>query len=163
MHYVNKRKTSEQAFDPYDHIGFLTNRIGRLLANHMSEKIEDQGLKFPSSCIGILADLWATDGVNQTELGSSLIKTKSSINKMLTALESDGLITKENDPNDKRGKLIFLTARGKAMQNEIESASTCCDQQILEEVSESDLKITKRVLAKYYERLLQQRHNEINK
>ena len=159
---MKKNKPTKQTFDPYDHIGFLTNRIGRLLANHMSEKMGNQGLQFPSSCIGILADLWATDGVNQKELGSSLIKTKSSINKMLTALESDGMITKANDPNDKRGKLIFLTTRGKAMQNEIESASTCCDQQILERVSESDLKTTKRVLSQYYEMLLQQNHIDIN-
>lgn len=159
---MKKKTCSEQEFNPYDHIGFLTNRIGRLLANHMSEKMENQGLQFPSSCIGILADLWAADGVNQKDLGSSLIKTKSSINKMLTALESDGMITKANDPNDKRGKLIFLTSRGKDMRKEIESASTCCDQHILEKVSVADLKTTKRVLAQYYEMLLQQNQIDIN-
>lgn len=144
-------------------MGFLTNRIGRLLANHMSVQMEAKGLQFPTSCIGILADLWANDGVNQKELGSSLIKTKSSINKMLTALESDGMITKENDPNDKRGKLIFLTKKGRAMQQEIESASTCCDENILDSITESELKTTKRVLAKYYEMLLKQAHNPIHK
>ena len=143
-------------------MGFLTNRIGRLLANHMSNTMEVDGMHFPSSCIGVLADLWAEDGVNQKDLGISLIKTKSSINKMLAALEADNMITKENDPNDKRGKLIYLTMKGKKMQETIQAASTCCDQNILKQVSEEDLKTTKRVLGKYYEMLLLQTNNDIN-
>ena len=143
-------------FNPYDHIGFLTNRIGRLLANHMSCIMDSEDIHFPSSCIGVLADLWAEDGVNQKDLGSSLIKTKSSINKMLAALEADGMITKEDDPNDKRGKLIFLTSKGRKMQNIIVEASDCCDLKIIETISKEDLETTKRVLGQYYEMLLQQ-------
>lgn len=137
-------------------MGFLTNRIGRLLANKMSCSMEDQGIHFPTSCIGALADLWAEDGVNQKDLGVALIKNKSSINKMLASLETDGMITKKDDPNDKRGKLIFLTEKGKDIQKVIENASSCCDLKILETVSQEELDITKRVLGKYYEMLLEQ-------
>ena len=137
-------------------MGFLTNRIGRLLANHMSCIMDSEDIHFPSSCIGVLADLWAKDGVNQKDLGISLIKTKSSINKMLAALEADGMITKEDDPSDKRGKLIFLTTKGRKTQNVIVEASNCCDQQLLENISTQDLETTKRVLGQYYEMLLQQ-------
>lgn len=143
-------------FNPYDHIGFLTNRIGRLLSNHMSCIMENEDIHAPSSCIGVLADLWAKDGINQKDLGISLIKTKSSINKMLAALVTDGMITKEDDPNDKRGKLIYLTTKGRRMQNHIEKASTCCDLKIIEDVSKEDLETTKRVLGQYYEMLLDQ-------
>ena len=80
----------------------------------------EEGYKFPASCIGILADLWSKDGVNQKDLGISLVKTKSSINKMLTALEEEGFVVKKNDPSDGRGKLIFLTKKGREMQYVIE-------------------------------------------
>lgn len=116
--------------------------------------IED--VHFPTSCIGILADLWAKDGVNQKDLGSSLIKNKSSINKMLASLEDHQMIKKVNDPNDKRSKLIFLTEKGRKMQGIIEEASMNCDLRILEHISKEDLAITKKTLGKYYEILLAQ-------
>lgn len=118
--------------------------------------MESEDITFPSSCIGVLADLWAEDGVNQKDLGISLIKTKSSINKMLAALESDDMIVKKDDPTDKRGKLIFLTEKGRKMQAKIVQASNCCDLEILDKVSPEDLAITKKVLGQYYEMLLQQ-------
>jgi DNA-binding MarR family transcriptional regulator len=120
----------------------------------MSSKIVENNYHFPASCIGILADLWAKDGVNQKDLGSSLIKTKSTINKMLAALEEDQLIEKRDDPNDKRSKLIFLTPKGKKMQNKIENTSCKYDDILLDKVSDEDLATTKKVLAQYYELLL---------
>lgn len=143
-------------FDPYQHLGFLTNRIGRLLSNHMGHTLANNEIHFPTSCIGILADLWAGDGINQKDLGVSLIKTKSSINKMLSALEDSNMIRKENDPNDKRGKLIYLTKKGKEMQSRIEKASHNCDQMMQGVISQKEMEITKRVLSKYYEMLLSQ-------
>jgi len=143
-------------FDPYKHFGFLTNRIGRLLSNHMGHILAADEIHFPTSCIGILADLWAGDGVNQKDLGVSLIKTKSSINKMLSALEDAKLIRKEIDPNDKRGKLIYLTKKGTQMQAKIEQASQNCDQMMLGEISQQEIEITKKVLSKYYEMLLKE-------
>jgi DNA-binding MarR family transcriptional regulator len=145
-----------KVFDPYQHLGFLTNRIGRLLANQMGHTLAESNIHFPTSCIGILADLWAGDGINQKDLGVSLIKTKSSINKMLAALEDAKMIRKENDPNDKRGKLIYLTQHGKEMQTRIEKASLECDEMMSGEISKEEIEITKKVLSKYYERLLKQ-------
>jgi DNA-binding MarR family transcriptional regulator len=145
-----------KVFDPYRHLGFLTNRIGRLLANQMGHTLAENEIYFPTSCIGILADLWAGDGINQKELGVSLIKTKSSINKMLSALEDANMIRKENDPHDKRGKLIYLTEQGKEMQTRIEKASLECDEMMKGEISKEEIEITKKVLSKYYERLLKE-------
>lgn len=141
-------------FNPYSHLGFLTNRVGRLLAKRMRMTIDELGYTPPISCIGILADLWSKDGVMQKDLGSSLIKTKSSINKMLEALEKEGLIVKKDNPEDKRGKLIFLTSEGKKLQASIEKHVDSCEELIKNKVSEKDLATTKKVLAQYYELLI---------
>ena len=58
----------------------------------MTPKMKKEGFDFPISCIGIMADLWSKDGVTQKQLGSSMIKTKSSVTKMLESLESSKLI-----------------------------------------------------------------------
>lgn len=141
-------------FDPYNHLGFLTNRVGRLLSKKMRMTIDELGYNSPISCIGILADLWSKDGVMQKDLGISLIKTKSSINKMLEALENEGLIVKKDNPNDKRGKLIFLTTKGKKLQVSIEKQEHSCEKLLKNKISAQDLATTKMVLAQYYELLI---------
>ena len=134
---------SKTTFNPYNHFGFLTNRVARLIIKSVEPSMEKDGHHFPVSCVGILADLWSKDGVNQKDLGISLVKTKSSINKMLTALEEEGLIVKKNDPNDGRGKLIFLTSKGKEMQYTIEEKGREMEAMLLSDCSEQEVKIAR--------------------
>ena len=140
-------------FNPYHHFGFLTNRVARLIIKSVEPSMAADGHEFPVSCIGILADLWSKDGVNQKDLGLSLVKTKSSINKMLTALENEGFIVKKNDPDDGRGKLIFLTNKGKEMRFIIENKSNEMEKLLLSDCSPKEIQTAKNVLAKMYENL----------
>lgn len=140
-------------FNPYDHFGFLTNRVARLIVKSVEPSVEKDGHHFPVSCVGILADLWSKDGVNQKDLGISLVKTKSSINKMLTALEKEGFIVKKVDPNDGRGKLIFLTEKGREMQFTIENKEKELEEMLLSDCTFDEIKTTKKVLTKMYKKL----------
>ena len=119
----------------------------------MSPRLIEAGHKAPTSCIGILADLWSKDGVTQKELGMSLIKTKSSINKMLSSLESDGLVYKADHPTDKRNKLIYLTEPGKAMKTTIQQADQISEKELLAGVDPKDIETAKKVLTILYENL----------
>ena len=137
-------------FDPYNHFGFLTNRVSRLMLLLAGPNMKANGQDFPVSCIGILADLWSKDGVTQKELGSSIIKTKSSITKMLEALEEDGMIIKKDDTNDKRKKLIFLTQKGKEFQFHVEERSANIEKKVLAKHTHEEIKIAKEVLKTFY-------------
>lgn len=144
-------------FIPHEHFGFLTNRVGRLINELAQEKIVKEGYDFAPSCIGILADLWEKDGVTQKELGTSLIKNKSSINKMLESLESNGLIEKKVHPNDKRNKLIFLTQEGKKFKTHIMDGRKYINNHLLSEVKDKDVTTCLKVLNELYNRLSENR------
>lgn len=144
---------AQTTFNPYNHFGFLTNRVARLIVRSVEPSMEEDGHHFPVSCIGILADLWSQDGINQKGLGTSLVKTKSSINKMLTALENEGFIIKKEDPNDGRGKLIFLTDKGKEMQYIIEKKGKEMEAMLLSDCTQEEVRIAKEVLTKMYKKL----------
>ena len=144
---------TSSTFNPYDHFGFLTNRVARLIVRSVEPSMEAEGYSFPVSCIGILADLWSRDGVNQKDLGISLVKTKSSINKMLKALEQEGFIVKKDDPEDGRGKLIFLTEKGRSMQYYIQQKGKDMEAVLLSDCTKEEIKIAKTVLTKMYKNL----------
>jgi len=116
----------------------------------LGPKLKELGYGIPPSCIGVLADLWQEDGINQKDLGLSVIKTKSSINKILEALEKHELIIKKEDPSDKRNKLIFLTKDGKNLRLKIEAQAITATKDLLPDISLNDIKTTKIVLKALY-------------
>lgn len=142
-------------FNPYDHFGFLTNRVGRLISNMVSPKLKKQSCDSPSSCLGILAELWVQDGMTQKELGYSIIKNKSSVNKMLKSMVDDGLIIKKTDEQDKRNKRIYLTSKGRKLKEKISTFGFEMESLLLEGHSEEEILIAKKVLTTLYQKLLE--------
>jgi DNA-binding MarR family transcriptional regulator len=139
-------QASTEQFNPFDHFGFLSNRVGRLLSNRMKTYLEEKGYSFPSSCLGIMAELWECDGKTQKQLGMSLIKAKSSVTKMLVQLENHQLIYKKENSEDKRNKLIFLTGQGKELWEEVIHLNSQLDLQLKEIYSKQEIAIAKNVL-----------------
>ncbi|MFK7808100.1 MAG: MarR family winged helix-turn-helix transcriptional regulator [Saprospiraceae bacterium] len=142
-------------FSPYNHFGFLTNRTGRLIVKMMDPELKRMGYDIPSSCIGILGELWEKDGLNQKELGMSIIKTKSSINKMLQYMIAADLIVKKTDEEDKRVSRIFLTQKGKELKAKIQKKSKDLNDVLELEHSSEEIEIAKKVLTTLYHRLLE--------
>lgn len=109
-----------------------------------------------------MADLWANDGVSQKDLGVSLIKNKSSINKMLSDLEKDNLITKKKDPDDARSKKIYLTEKGRKMQGIIQSKSRIIEEELLQDFTKAEIQIAKNVLGALYTQLYSKEETKAN-
>lgn len=140
-------------FDPYKNFGFLTDRVSRLINARVDKVIVEKGFSFPNSCMGILADLWVKDGIRQQDLADALIRNKSSINKMLLALEKDSLIERKIDENDKRQNRIYLTKKGKAFKSFVAKRACIGEKLATAGASEHEIDITRNVLKRMYDNL----------
>lgn len=100
-------------------LGFLTNRIGRLMGNQLKNQLGKGEFDMPTHCIGILADLWEQDGVIQQDLAISIVKDKATIARALELMEKKNIIVRIKDEKDKRNKKIFLTYKGNQLQNQV--------------------------------------------
>jgi len=140
-------------FEPRQHFGFLTNRIGRLIGLSVDELLKEHDIHMPHTCVGILAELWRKDGLIQKEIGMNNIKTKSSISSMLDSLEENALIYRKVNPNDKRNKRIFLTQKGKDFQTILEAKSKSAEVTLLTECTTDEIETCKRVLNSLYNNL----------
>ena len=130
------------------------------MSKEMKPKLKDLGYHFPTVYLGVMSDLWKKDGVSQKQLGMSVIKTKSSINKMLLGLEQEGLIYRKSQDSDQRFKLIFLTEKGRELKNQIQSASKTIEQDILQYVPTEELEICKSVLNTIHTKLTEKTIND---
>lgn len=65
--------------------------------------------------------LWKEQGVSQQSLAEKTAKDKACLTNLINNLEKKNWVTRQEDTNDRRNKLIFLTPEGDEMANRIKS------------------------------------------
>ncbi|HTP65080.1 MAG TPA: MarR family transcriptional regulator [Geobacteraceae bacterium] len=68
---------------------------------------------------GVLAFLWIEDGLSQTELSARSQIDRTTMGGIIDRLEKEGYVERFNHPDDRRTLQVFLTQKGKAVENEL--------------------------------------------
>ncbi|MEZ4988275.1 MAG: MarR family transcriptional regulator [Saprospiraceae bacterium] len=136
-----------------DPLLFLTARLGRLVASHIQNRLEEEDRDMIGPNMGILADLMEKDGVRQQDLAMSSIKDKATITRGIQALEQKELVLRVDDPVDKRTKRIYITQKGKRFFQRISPVGKEVIDEALQGVAAQDLHICLRVLRQMYDNL----------
>jgi DNA-binding MarR family transcriptional regulator len=68
---------------------------------------------------GLLAFLWIKDGLSQTELSVRSQIDRTTMGGIIDRLEKEGLEERRPHPDDRRAYLVFLTAKGKSLEEEL--------------------------------------------
>lgn len=142
-----------KAYDPPSLLVFLTNRVGKLLGNAIRKRGLEDDIDMLPTQMGILADLWTSDGQRQQDLAISLIKDKATITRALDVFEKDNIVVRVPDPNDKRNKRIYLTHKGKEMQHLVYPYALEVEEKAVAGIDKTEIKICKKVLRQIYDNL----------
>lgn len=70
----------------------------------------------------LLLQLWAADGLSQSQLVERLCVEPPTVTKMLQRIEADGLIERRPDREDGRVSRVYLTAKGRALEGQVAAA-----------------------------------------
>ncbi len=87
----------------------------------------------------ILVILFYQNGINQKEIGTLLGRDKTTITRIISNMVRNKLISRMSDPRDNRGKLIYLTAKGEAIQKKAVGVSGKLYQKVVGDLPEKDL------------------------
>lgn len=90
-------------------LGFLIHDVARLLRSRFEERAGVHGLS--AAQWRLLVRLWKEEGVTQARLAALLEVEPISISRMVDRMEQSGWIERRPDPNDRRAKAIFATAK----------------------------------------------------
>ena len=63
--------------------------------------------------------LYHQDGIHQEQLAHDLLIDKTTCTRQITKLVEAGLITKQNDPTDKRANKIYLTDKAHTIKKDV--------------------------------------------
>ena len=98
----------------------LTFELRDLLRQFLQKKFRENNINLTYEMHQIMACLWKTDGLRQQDLADKTLKDKASLTCLVDNLSKRKLVDRYEDPNDRRSKLIFLTAEGKELGKKVE-------------------------------------------
>jgi len=93
-----------------------------------------------------LCQLWNKDGISQTELRKQMGCEASTLSNMLRKLEQDEIVYREKDQQDARSIKVFLTEKGKQLQEPIRTIWEQQQQKILDGILPEELLLMRRLL-----------------
>lgn len=135
---------------------YSLSKSGVLFRSILEESLKEYKIVPPQG--GILHILNGYGEYNQNLLGQEMNIDKASIVKFIDGLEKLGLVKRSTDPNDRRSKLISLTAKGKKVQKEISVCHTELEKEIMKDFSAEEVETLRELMP----RVLQSVLNKLN-
>jgi DNA-binding MarR family transcriptional regulator len=138
--------TASSTFVAEDSLGYLVNRAARLMAGELGERLRPSGIGIGQWAILLL--LWARDGSSQAEIARFAAIEAPTVVRTIDRMVRDGLVYRAADTADARLSRIFLTARGRALRDELVPLAIAVNEGFLARLSIRDANTLRRLLAK---------------
>jgi DNA-binding MarR family transcriptional regulator len=97
-----------------EEVADLLRDVSRELREHVARQGEAQGFPRFSRRLPIIREVLRDPGITVNELARRTRMAKSQVSMLVTALESEGLVSKRPDPRDQRLVRLFPTDEGTA-------------------------------------------------
>ncbi len=128
--------------------GFVINQTAKLIIDllHKNFILANQEIT-PEQWI-VLDELWRNDGLTQLKIAQLTFRQQTSTSRILDNLVKRDLVYRAKNPLDKRSNLIYLTERGKGLQESLLKTVKKTMNDAVSEIDENDLKKCMEVLNK---------------
>jgi DNA-binding MarR family transcriptional regulator len=123
------------------------------LYRHLTKLMKENNLPITPDQFRVLTHLWQTDGLSQQELAVGSNRDRANVTRLIDILEREGIVERKDHENDRRVYKIYLTKKGKAIE---EQASECAKQSIkdaMKGVTKEEIEICLNVLNRTIENL----------
>jgi MarR family transcriptional regulator for hemolysin len=102
-----------------DTIGFLIVDLGRLFRQAFERTVAAEGLDVTAGEARTLLHASCHDGIRQCALADAMRVEPMTLSNFVDRLEARGLVARKPDPEDRRAKLVDVTAAAKPMVERI--------------------------------------------
>lgn len=124
--------------------GLLQGKAYRILTAHLTEVLLPYNLSVPEwKLLGQLAD---SGNMKLAKLAELLAVEAPLVTSLVDSLEKKGLVTRSNDPHDKRAKVIEGTKRAFALVEDIEPKIKAKVRMLLQGTTSEDINAYMRIL-----------------
>jgi len=110
------------------------------------KEFEEYGVTPPQ--FTLLAILWKRDGLSQVELSQKTEIDRTTLVGIIDRLEKSELIKRQSFPGDRRAYRIFLTDKGKGLEEKLCQAACRVQDRISQRIISGEYYLLKRLLNK---------------
>ena len=100
-----------------NNIGKQINILVRQFNLYLNHELTE--LNVSATEILYLASLYKEDGLTQDELASEYVVDKAAVARTVSKMEDKGLITRKDNPKNRRQKQLFLTEKARKIKPEL--------------------------------------------
>lgn len=101
--------------DYKNNIGRLVGHLNHRFLRKLDDEFNKQDIALTAEQFRLMTVLWDNDGVSQQTLANLIGRNRASTGKMIDVLEKKGILERHDHPTDRRLKLIFVSRRGKKL------------------------------------------------
>jgi len=105
-------------------LGCLMSEVKNNLKHRILVKIRESSTNLSFEMAEVLGYLWKNDGINQREIADLTFRDKSSMTYLVDNLVERNFVTRVEDKNDRRNKLIYLTQEGQDLKEQLQPKVT---------------------------------------
>jgi DNA-binding MarR family transcriptional regulator len=136
-----------------DAVGQVWHQISLRMDKHLCEA----GTDLSADQFRVLTVLWADDGQSQQCIADLLGRDRSAMTRMVDTLEKKGFVERRACPVDARVKHIYLSKKGKQIQQKASQAASGAVCEALRGFSEDEKRIFASMLGRVFENLKNQK------
>jgi DNA-binding MarR family transcriptional regulator len=118
-------------------LAILVVGAARVVADRLGDAVERAGVDDMRAPFGYVIRALADGDRTLTELASLLGVTKQAAIKVVDEMEARGFLTRESHPDDRRVKLLQLTAKGRKVRRAALAASHRMEQELRADIGDA--------------------------
>ncbi|MDH5379716.1 MAG: MarR family transcriptional regulator [Cyclobacteriaceae bacterium] len=107
----------------YENTLYLIGEIGKTIRDNVIKTIRNEGYDITPEQFTILVLLYYKDGLNQQEIAKGVNRDKTTVSRVLNRMLKNKLIAKKSDSGDQRENFIYISQKGKVIQEKLINAT----------------------------------------
>ncbi len=131
-------------FDIEQSVVFALSKANQRIAAVFREEFKDHCVT-PRQFI-LLAMLWKTDGLSQVELSQKTEVDRTTLVGIIDRLEEAGLLERRSCPKDRRSHRVWLTNKGRCLEEDLAAAADKVREKIVERMLPGEYKQLRQLL-----------------
>ena len=139
----------------HDNVIYLMSEISSLVQSDIEQLFKQEKLKITVEQFSVLAILWYEEGINQQTVANRLNRDKTTITRIVERMVKKVLIVQVPDQLDKRNKRLFLTEKGRSLQQKSIESSGSVYVKALKNIEKTEHKNLIEILTRIYNNLQQ--------
>jgi MarR family transcriptional regulator, organic hydroperoxide resistance regulator len=125
-------------------MAYLMMQVSRAHRHKVSTALAEFGLHIGQEIL--LTYLWEKDGLVQSELAELMMVEPPTLTKMLNRMQQVGLLERCRDCEDGRAYRVYLTDKGRELQEPVTQAWNNVNKQILQDLTLEEQLLFRRLL-----------------